>query len=86
MRKFALIHTGGGGSQPEKNWLMHLMETDPEDAMRAAVEPRRAPPEPVEAASQASAELEFPEPIEPMLATLDRPWSTSATRRAGRSR
>ena len=31
VRKFALIHTGGGDSQPEKNWLMHLMETDPED-------------------------------------------------------
>ena len=32
VRKFALIHTGCGDSQPEKNWLMHLMETDPEDA------------------------------------------------------
>ena len=31
VRKFALIHTGGGGAQPEKNWLMHLMATDPED-------------------------------------------------------
>jgi bifunctional non-homologous end joining protein LigD len=31
VRKFALIHTGSGDSQPEKNWLMHLMETDPED-------------------------------------------------------
>ena len=24
VRKFALIHTGTGDSQPEKNWLMHL--------------------------------------------------------------
>ena len=31
VRKFAIIHTGTGDSQPEKNWLMHLMETDPED-------------------------------------------------------
>ena len=31
VRKFALIHTGGRGSSAEKNWLMHLMETDPED-------------------------------------------------------
>jgi len=25
---FALIHTGGGGRQPERNWLMHLMKPD----------------------------------------------------------
>ena len=56
VRKFALIHTGSGSSQPEKNWLMHLMATDPED-MR---------PEPVEGREPA----EFPELIEPMLATL----------------
>ncbi|HET8914443.1 MAG TPA: non-homologous end-joining DNA ligase, partial [Propionibacteriaceae bacterium] len=31
VRKFALIHTGTSDAQPEKNWLMHLMETDPED-------------------------------------------------------
>jgi bifunctional non-homologous end joining protein LigD len=61
VRKFALIHTGSGDSQPEKNWLMHLMETDPEDsAMR---------PEPVEGRHPAK-EMEFPEQVEPMLATL----------------
>ena len=34
VRKYALIHTGGGapGSKADRNWLMHLMETDPEDA------------------------------------------------------
>jgi bifunctional non-homologous end joining protein LigD len=31
VRKYALIHTGAGDGQPEKNWLMHLMATDPED-------------------------------------------------------
>ena len=45
VRKFALIHTGGRGSQADKNWLMHLMATDPEDEMRP--EPPM-PPEPVE--------------------------------------
>lgn len=47
VRTFALIKTGASG-QPEKNWLMHLMKTDPEDIGAA----------------------EFPDPIEPMLATL----------------
>lgn len=26
---YALIHTGSGGSQPDKNWLMHLMKEKP---------------------------------------------------------
>jgi bifunctional non-homologous end joining protein LigD len=30
--KFALIHTGGSRGQAEKNWLMHRMAIDPEDA------------------------------------------------------
>ena len=51
VRKFALIHTGAGDGQPEKNWLMHLMKTDPEDQMR---------PEPVEGPSTSS-RIEFPE-------------------------
>ena len=64
VRKYALIHTGGGGSQPDKNWLMHLMATDPEDELRPStgsgtIGPERTNPEP-----------DFPEPIEPMLATL----------------
>ena len=29
VRSYALIHTGGGSSQPEKNWLMHLMNEKP---------------------------------------------------------
>ncbi len=41
VRKFALIHTGSGSDQPEKNWLIHLMKTDPEDLTRPAVD---APP------------------------------------------
>jgi bifunctional non-homologous end joining protein LigD len=62
VRKFALIHTGGGDSQPEKNWLMHLMETDPEDSV---IHPQAVavPGDPVE-------EIQFPEQLEPMLATL----------------
>src|SRR5215216_5019994 len=47
VRKFALIHTGSGSDQPEKNWLIHLMKTDPEDLARSeAVE--AAPPGSVE--------------------------------------
>jgi bifunctional non-homologous end joining protein LigD len=61
VRKFALIHTGSGDSQPEKNWLMHLMETDPEDL--------EARPEPDEGLGSAE-EIDFPEQVEPMLATL----------------
>jgi bifunctional non-homologous end joining protein LigD len=61
VRKFALIHTGSGDSQPEKNWLMHLMETDPEDT---DVQPRS-----VEGRAT-DEEIDFPEPVEPMLATL----------------
>jgi bifunctional non-homologous end joining protein LigD len=61
VRKFALIHTGTGDSQPEKNWLMHLMETDPED--------RNAQSKPVEGRAT-DEEIDFPEPVEPMLATL----------------
>jgi bifunctional non-homologous end joining protein LigD len=56
VRKFALIHTGSGDSQPEKNWLMHLMETDPED--------REGP------STSATADFDFPEQVEPMLATV----------------
>ena len=54
VRKFALIHTGAGDGQPEKNWLMHLMKTDPEDLaeLPATTDP-----------------VEFPDVIEPMLAT-----------------
>src|SRR5215218_549383 len=85
VRKFALIHTGSGDSQPEKNWLMHLMETDPEDRhgpstgavlslskgsghMPLRPEPSDMRPEPVE--GRTSAEVDFPEQVEPMLATL----------------
>ena len=42
VRKFALIHTGGPG-RAARNWLMHLMETDPEDLPR---DPADAPPVP----------------------------------------
>jgi bifunctional non-homologous end joining protein LigD len=61
VRKFALIHTGSGDSQPEKNWLMHLMETDPEDT--------ETRPQPVEGPMSAE-EIDFPEQVAPMLATL----------------
>jgi bifunctional non-homologous end joining protein LigD len=61
VRKFALIHTGAGDGQPEKNWLMHLMQTDPEDERHPPAAP--PPKEPVD----------FPEVIEPMLATPQNP-------------
>jgi bifunctional non-homologous end joining protein LigD len=61
VRKFALIHTGSGDSQPEKNWLMHLMDTDPEDM--AARDDHVVERGSVE-------EADFPEQVEPMLATL----------------
>jgi bifunctional non-homologous end joining protein LigD len=61
VRKFALIHTGSGDSQPEKNWLMHLMETDPED-MEARPEPGEGP--------GSTEEIDLPQQVEPMLATL----------------
>ena len=66
VKKFALIHTGGSGSQADKNWLMHLMATDPEDlAMR---------PGPVDRRSTSSGRsVDFPEPIAPMLATATKP-------------
>jgi bifunctional non-homologous end joining protein LigD len=69
VRKFALIHTGSGDSQPEKNWLMHLMDTDPED--------KEIRPEAFDKLRTASVEepvsneeIDFPEQVEPMLATL----------------
>jgi len=94
VRKFALIHTGSGDSQPEKNWLMHLMETDPEDLREPSrasdaggntrpenekkvrpepvavrPEPLAVRPEPVEVPDSGEG-IDFPEPVEPMLATL----------------
>jgi bifunctional non-homologous end joining protein LigD len=73
--KFALIHTGhGSGGKAAQNWLMHRMETDPEDlpggtetstpptAATSAPEPASTPPEPVAPTP--------PEPVAPMLATL----------------
>ena len=71
VRKFALIHTGSGSDQPEKNWLIHLMKTDPEDLTH----PGAAAPEPVKVTSAEPVEgrgsdRAFPEHVEPMLATL----------------
>jgi bifunctional non-homologous end joining protein LigD len=75
VRKFALIHTGTSDSQPEKNWLMHLMETDPEDLRRP--EPGSLRPEPLDKLRTAPIEgrtsdqqIDFPEQVDPMLATL----------------
>ena len=36
VRSYALIHTGGGSGQPEKNWLMHLMTEKPAYGPRPA--------------------------------------------------
>src|SRR5918998_219932 len=64
VRKFALIHTGGNGSQADKNWLMHLMATDPEDLEGASTGSAGMVPKPVEGpeqgASTGSAHIEFP--------------------------
>jgi bifunctional non-homologous end joining protein LigD len=81
VRKYALIHTGSGDGKAERNWLMHLMATDPEDLAEAA--------SPTEQAGsgdgalpttrtridddQSQTEIDFPEPIQPMLATLTEP-------------
>ena len=78
VRKFALIHTGFGDSQPEKNWLMHLMETDPEDIRPEPFDKVRTAPVEGRADGRAGpveergsgAETDFPEQVEPMLATL----------------
>jgi bifunctional non-homologous end joining protein LigD len=79
-RKFALIHTGSGDSQPEKNWLMHLMDTDPVDQALSTHErhpeavgnpPTAYQTSPVAVEGRNSGEeLEFSEQVEPMLATL----------------
>ena len=63
VRKFALIHTGARG-QPEKNWLMHLMDTDPEDLQAPN------PVVPTEPPERPSGPAELPAVVEPMLATL----------------
>ena len=64
VRKYALIHTGGRyGSKPERNWLMHLMDTDPADASAdQTAAPDEAEADPVT--------TDFPPDVAPMLATL----------------
>ena len=64
VRKFALIHTGTGDSQPEKNWLMHLMETDPEDRDGPSTSSGQMSMSP-----EPAADFNFPEQVDPMLAT-----------------
>ncbi len=77
VRKFALIHTGSGDSQPEKNWLMHLMETDPEDREGPSTGSGHMSmrPEPFDKLRTAPVEggttdFDFPEQVAPMLATV----------------
>ncbi len=88
VRKFALIHTGGGGGKAERNWLMHLMQTDPEDletaSARQSVEAGEAALRQAQgtegegpgtegtsrAAKSAAPEVDFPEAVAPMTATL----------------
>ncbi|CAA9315931.1 MAG: DNA_ligase_IV_Ku-like [uncultured Friedmanniella sp.] len=84
VRKFALIHTGGPG-RAARHWLMHLMETDPEDLPAdptAAAEPTGSSPAEPAASSPAEPaadrrrpapppqESGFPARVEPMLARL----------------
>jgi bifunctional non-homologous end joining protein LigD len=79
VRKFALIHTGSGSDQPDKNWLIHLMKTDPEDLAHPEHGDQPRPelesgsrPAPVEARSSSDSDggPGFPDRVEPMLATL----------------
>ncbi len=83
VRKFALIHTGGGGGKAERNWLMHLMaEAGPaagdgangdqasgDGASDDGASGDRASGDPP-AAGDARA---FPEDVAPMLATPQDP-------------
>jgi bifunctional non-homologous end joining protein LigD len=79
VRKFALIHTGSGDSQPEKNWLMHLMETDPEDREGPNTDPAQTimdagrsndrTSSPTDEPAGSAHEVDFPEHVDPMLAT-----------------
>src|SRR4029453_2711136 len=69
VRKFALIHTGTSDSQPEKNWLMHLMETDPEDRQGPSTSAILSLSE-GSGQMTTSSEIDFQEQVEPMLATL----------------
>ena len=41
--KFALIHTGKGGGKAERNWLMHRMALDPDDANTATISGQEFP-------------------------------------------
>jgi bifunctional non-homologous end joining protein LigD len=78
VRKFALIHTGSGSDQPDKNWLIHLMRTDPEDLARSepvdgpGLHPESEARVPAERRSSSSSDggPDFPARVEPMLATL----------------
>jgi bifunctional non-homologous end joining protein LigD len=83
LRKYALIHTGGGknakGPKADRNWLMHLMAPDPDEekAADASTFPElvegRAGPRPASEAGvavPAPASTDFPAEVDPMLATL----------------
>ena len=72
VRSYALIHTGGGSSQPERNWLMHLMTDKP------AYGP--AGPRVVTTAPAATGDdLPFPADVQPMLATPSTPAEVEAS-------
>ena len=64
-RSYALIHTGGGSGQPEKNWLMHLMKEKPSYG-------------PVGRARSGD-DLPMPDEVAPMLATPATPDQIAAT-------
>ena len=73
--KFALIHTGGPG-RAAKNWLMHRMQTDPEDLESGPADPSSPEPEPGPEQAPEPAPVRPPQPsgfrarVEPMLASL----------------
>jgi len=60
-RTFALIHTGRGGGKQERNWLMHLMETEPDYL------------EPASPSTGSGDVVELPEPAGPGRGTLPEP-------------
>ena len=71
VRSYALIHTGGGSSQPERNWLMHLMTEKPTYGPGG--------PRVLDAAPGATHDdLPFPPEVQPMLATPSTPAEVEA--------
>ncbi|MCX7523113.1 ATP-dependent DNA ligase [Microbacterium sp. STN6] len=75
-RKVALIHTGGGGRDGEKNWLIHLMKDSPGTSSTRTPEPQSGVSKP----SAPSTRVEEPR------SGVSKPSAPSAWRRASSAR